>query len=1478
MANANEIQQNANVTIDLFGGLVTDPDPTDLPQGVSPSCQDVSFLQGSVSTRPGLSRLFSPAAQFNYGRQFSSVVGGYHQFDFANFGNLASLYINGDWSAGVWVKFPTGANGSILSFGCLGDSSPSGHFAYLLNVTSDGAAGYNILYSHDSGTSAGIVSMAPVIFATHIQANVWTYIGISRSASSQTVTLFVGNGQTVSTFATQPYTLPVNTASMGSDPSFQLGTANVIYFQNPPGPGYFSPELVILANVYMWSRQTTQPDHVSAMNGTPPTSSLIFNCAAQNTPVVSTTALTGTLTATLNGSTIVSTTATFPSPMVFAETYTLPNGTPTTLMVGTDGNLYEQPSIASKTVNMVSAGAASFVPAGSLVKSTVYDTREYIASFNTTDPGGASAPAIWDGTNLTRLTQDGPAIAPVVSEQSLNVPITSISQPPAIGVLPATSALSMGTTVINFFENKSGVYTGTGIQTNPTPYTGGTSLTFNQLIANFPVSGVGNVHARSPMSQQQQGASGQWTGDTFFPESARISTDGYGFDCNIQTTLHVTTSGTYTFYILIDDGWNFFLGNAATGSGTVTYISGPRVGTEASSQAGNTFIASRNVLADSGRTWDTVVVSFSAPGTYPLELGWSNWSAGPQCYVEFSWALGSAPVAGGRSAVGNPLLPTAAAGSVTCTEAGSTVTVVCPVAHPFGVGDTALLANFNVAGYNGLQIVTSVPSPVSFTFTANLTGLAIGTGGTVAPVTATCVTSSPHGLLVDAGVVVTGNSESKYNNSYDDTLNVVINPGSWVVKAVIDAYTFQFDCLENAGDVGTGGNLSCGGQLAPGTHKCCVFYELADGSFTAPSPLATFNSSGNTKITVYNLPIGTPNTVARCVAFTAADGGNFFYIPTDIIGTQSTLGGVTMPALVGTSTRVPDNFSLSATFDFSDSTLLAATGIDIPGNNLFAQVTLAPCQGVISYADRLFVWGEWNKVQNFLGMSMSAQYVNSPATPAGWISYGTGTQTTGNLNQYAYTITGDGSQNAIGVIAQGCYEDANNVPILKPNTTYRWRAFVQVSAVPTVASTLILDITGSTSTAISSANFDLTTATTAGSWVTATFAPLPAAIPSASVLRVYEVGLPAGTTVSISEIQIIPDNQPIITNQMRGSYAFNPTGFDSVTGLLKIPGNQPITDCFVYKDQLYIATPKSLYYTTDSGTEPSGWVINEVSNKVGAISPRACDGTDSGYFLANRSGVYLLDGNDPDIVSNEIKRTWDRINWSASKLIWLKHDVVERMLYIGIPVDGSTSINMVLTCSFRSCQTGDIPNPIHVTLAGKIDATENARKWAPWSLSALCGQKLVTATDEQMSFGLAGVPQVYTLSAANLHDDDATTPIPAMYQTYFLMGSDDEAQYNLGSHRHLVQYVTASAAGTGNLLVTPYVNSLQNARRPLKQQPLISPDIMYDIEMPANVLGERTSLLIQAVPLPGSLDAHFQIRKLTVSLSADQLTPISGRV
>jgi hypothetical protein len=62
--------------IEIFGGLVTDMSPADLPHGVSPDCQDVIYSNGGVATRPGLQALFGPLAgnpTINYAKTYETL-------------------------------------------------------------------------------------------------------------------------------------------------------------------------------------------------------------------------------------------------------------------------------------------------------------------------------------------------------------------------------------------------------------------------------------------------------------------------------------------------------------------------------------------------------------------------------------------------------------------------------------------------------------------------------------------------------------------------------------------------------------------------------------------------------------------------------------------------------------------------------------------------------------------------------------------------------------------------------------------------------------------------------------------------------------------------------------------------------------------------------------------------------------------------------------------------------------------------------------------------------------------------------------------------------------------------------------------------------------------------------------------------------------------------------------------------------------
>src|ERR1700675_4167449 len=84
--------------LDVFGGLVTDMAPADLPAGVSPDCADVAFLAGAVKTRPGLLSVYAPIAgnpTINYLKSFVQP-------------NLAEMLLALDSAGTLWGEIAPG--------------------------------------------------------------------------------------------------------------------------------------------------------------------------------------------------------------------------------------------------------------------------------------------------------------------------------------------------------------------------------------------------------------------------------------------------------------------------------------------------------------------------------------------------------------------------------------------------------------------------------------------------------------------------------------------------------------------------------------------------------------------------------------------------------------------------------------------------------------------------------------------------------------------------------------------------------------------------------------------------------------------------------------------------------------------------------------------------------------------------------------------------------------------------------------------------------------------------------------------------------------------------------------------------------------------------------------------------------------------------------------------------------------------------
>ena len=726
-----------------------------------------------------------------------------------------------------------------------------------------------------------------------------------------------------------------------------------------------------------------------------------------------------------------------------------------------------------------------------------------------------------------------------------------------------------------------------------------------------------------------------------------------------------------------------------------------------------------------------------------------------------------------------------------------------------------------------------------------------------------------------------------------------------VGNAIIAGTIFTFDpgaAIPNA----TGGDIVIAGGLGSGTRGAVVLFLTRNGLLTAPGPQAIFTlSNAASKLVVTNLPIGPPNVIARVIAFTGAGGatqvgggGFYFWIPAPV---QVIDNG---QVVTYDATIVNDNTTTQVTLSFTDAVLLAGLSISNQGTNNFAQIELGSCLGVISYATRLFAWGEQNKIQNLLNFSFDGgigQLVGSTVTtyPLGWTvdqTYGAGGSVpTSPLFGDAYEISNTtGSTQAIyGMITQDAYEDQLNVPIVESATEYSIRV---TAACPSGAASgnLVVDLYSPTTAQIwGSFTIPLASMTTGMQIFTGTLLVTPfTVVPKDLLIRIYATAMLTATSVLIDRIEPFPTLAPVLTTQLRASYFDNFEAFDQVTGNLGIgtQNQQPVKNAFSIFDNLYIVKSASLYSTADNGvTEPDGWSVREVSNKVGTPSIHGVDVGEGWALIAGLAGLYLFTGGDPVKISPEIDPLWQTINWQYGQTIWLRNDTNTRRLFIGIPIptpnkwmpsfpknENPTQPNVVLMCNYKELMTSAAlasEGPVRVTFMGDLKTFALGRKWSAWSIEACYADfiKRQDSTEPLFFCGDAGIPKIYQQIPGNFIDDGEA--MHCQYVTYGFPKSQEAQALQLGYHEMAAEYSSMLVSGNGNLITTVYPDTLGSPDAETQGALLLAnPSPGGDLELPLNVVGNRFFVGLQVL-LPFE---WYEISRIVLALKQNPWAPVRG--
>jgi hypothetical protein len=859
--------------------------------------------------------------------------------------------------------------------------------------------------------------------------------------------------------------------------------------------------------------------------------------------------------------------------------------------------------------------------------------------------------------------------------------------------------------------------------------------------------------------------------------------------------------------------------------------------------------------------------------------------------------------------------PDSATGTYQVTLA--TMTTTAPAA--INVGDKATIASATapawdgtwtiLATVNGAQLSITSTSLTSNIATYNYTLISGSTPSSGQQVTITGCTNGP---------VINGTSIFNRTNAVIDTtgagfFTVVLNGANVTTaaesgSAIVQGTIFQFDPgLSNLG-LGVsaifgnsgGGTVTTGGVIGSGLRQAVTIFQTRNGYLTAPSPPVVFETTGSTnQLVVSNIAIGPSNVIARIVAFTGSNGGNFFYIPVPV-----TIAGAGQPVTY-TSTVVNDNVTTQATFTFTDAVLLAATAIDIQGNNLFNQVELGSATWNLAYAGRMFYGGVNNKVQNFTNTTFDGGYlpnVNGISFPLGWTPDttrgGGGNLVPSTIFGNAYQITNStGSTGTVqGLISQSAFQDAYKVPIILPNTTYGIRLWARVVA-GSGGSVFVQLASPKFGRAFGA--FSLTTGSMSnviqiftGTILGTAFAT---SVPPDLMLQAYGANLASGVTVEIDRFEIYPLNQPVLTTDLIASYFDNDEAFDGVTGLLGVgeENNQPAIGAFVNYDILYVLKTNSMFSTQDSpNNEPAGWTIREVSNKIGTCGILAYDYGEEWMVTACRAGLYLFSGGEPVKISQEIQPTWDAINWTAASSIWVRNDTTKRKVLIGVPMTtpnqwlpnapvntNPTTPNVVLMMNYKELNTSNELSergPVKISYSGKLITWDMSRKWSIWQIPTFYAD-FITRPDGNAPLFFCQANNIISQQIANQLNDNGAA-INGTYYTYGFVKPDQEQPFGplLGDHRKLARYLEANVSGTGTLSVTLLPNTLTPAAPNWPWTvaggiPLTNP-AQYNVERSVDAVGNRIYLAFST----NAVNQGFQLSEAKLTMTADKHAPIRG--
>jgi len=158
-----------------------------------------------------------------------------------------------------------------------------------------------------------------------------------------------------------------------------------------------------------------------------------------------------------------------------------------------------------------------------------------------------------------------------------------------------------------------------------------------------------------------------------------------------------------------------------------------------------------------------------------------------------------------------------------------------------------------------------------------------------------------------------------------------------------------------------------------------------------------------------------------------------------------------------------------------------------------------------------------------------------------------------------------------------------------------------------------------------------------------------------------------------------------------------------------------------YQGVLYSLKERGGFELSPSTADPSTWNVTQRWTKVGPCGPRAVDVCGAFMVFVHNSGIYKFEESHPELVSKELPRWWNTINWAAAQTIWCAIDEYHHEVRMGFPVGNSTVPNVVLTLNYEEGWN----NPLLFSrYSGKEITIEQCRKYSVDNIAGYLGARI----------------------------------------------------------------------------------------------------------------------------------------------------------